>query len=104
MRFPNGFVAESVYGKGEVFGQSENFFTIYIKEITLVFNPEYGQLLQGENRRNIKVGTRRSLFALDTDIVLKYLLNCRLFYVISAYNLYFLKFADSAMRAKIGKM
>ena len=37
LRFANGFVAEAVYGKGETFWQSENIFTIYIEEKTLVF-------------------------------------------------------------------
>jgi biliverdin reductase len=40
LRFPNGFVAESVYGKEEVFGHSENIFTIYGAEETLVFTPK----------------------------------------------------------------
>jgi biliverdin reductase len=79
LRFANGFVAEAVYGKGEIFGQSENIFTIYRAEETLVFTPESGQLMQGENRRTIKVGTRRGLFAQDTDMVLKYLSNCTLY-------------------------
>jgi len=29
LRFANGFMAESVYGKRDIFGQSENIFTIY---------------------------------------------------------------------------
>jgi biliverdin reductase len=29
LRFANTLVAETVYGKGEIFGQSENIFTIY---------------------------------------------------------------------------
>jgi len=37
LRFANGFVAEAVYGKGETFWQSENIFTIYREEKTLVF-------------------------------------------------------------------
>jgi biliverdin reductase len=37
LRFANGFVAESVYGKGETFWQSDNIFTIYREERTLVF-------------------------------------------------------------------
>ncbi len=45
-RFANGFVAESVYGKGETFWQSENIFTIYREEKTLVFTPELCQLMQ----------------------------------------------------------
>jgi hypothetical protein len=53
-------------GKGETFWQSENIFTIYEQKKTLVFTPESGQLMQGKNRRTIKVGTRRGLFAQDT--------------------------------------
>jgi len=67
LRFTNGFVAESVYGKGETFWQSDNIFTIYREEKTLVFTPELCQLMQGANRRNIKVGTRRGLLVKDTD-------------------------------------
>jgi biliverdin reductase len=81
LRFANGFVPEAIYGKGETFWQLENIFTIYREEIAVVFTPEFGQLMQGENRRPIKVGTRRGLFALDTDMVLKYLSNCTHLYV-----------------------
>ena len=42
-------------GKERFFGQSENIFTIYREEKALVLNPETCQLIQGENRRNIKV-------------------------------------------------
>jgi biliverdin reductase len=70
LRFANGFMAEAIYGKRDIFGQSENIFTIYGAAETLVFTPESGQLMQGENRRTIKVGTRRRLFAQDTDMVL----------------------------------
>jgi biliverdin reductase len=86
LRFANGFVAEAVYGKGENFWQSENIFTIYREERTLVFTPELCQLMQGANRRNIKVGTRRGLFAKDTDMVCKYLSNCTLFTYIVPIN------------------
>jgi len=99
LRFANGFVAEAIYGKGETFWQSENIFTIYREEKTLVFTPESGQLMQGENRRTIKVGTRRSLFAQDTDMVLKSLSNCTHLYVNNASILYALKVADAARRS-----
>ena len=83
--------AEAIYGKGEIFGQLENIFTIY----ALVFTPESG-LMQGENRRPIKVGTRRGLFAQDTDMVLKYLSKCTPLYVNNARNLYALEVAEAA--------
>ncbi|MEG4961537.1 MULTISPECIES: Gfo/Idh/MocA family oxidoreductase [unclassified Microcoleus] len=99
LRFANGLVAEAVYGKGETFWQSENIFTIYGEEGTLVFTPESGQLIQGENRHNIKVGTRRGLFAKDTEMVLEYLLNGTPLYVNNASSLYALKVADAARRS-----
>jgi biliverdin reductase len=55
LRFAKGFIAEAVYGKEEVFGHSENIFTIYGAEETLVFTPKSAQSMQGENRRTIKV-------------------------------------------------
>src|SRR4028119_751753 len=48
LRFANGFVAESVYGKGENFWQAENILTIYGAEKTLIFTPELCQFTQGK--------------------------------------------------------
>ena len=99
LRFPNGFVAESVYGKEEVFAHSENIFTIYGAEETLVFTPKSAQSMQGENRRTIKVKTRRCLFAQDTDMVWEYLSNGTPLYVNNSRSLYALKVADAARRS-----
>jgi len=99
LRFANGFVPEGVYGKRDIFEQSENIFTIYGAEETLVFTPESCQLMQGENRQAIEVGTRRGLFAQDTDMVLKYLSTCTHLYVNNPLSLYALKVADAARRS-----
>ncbi|MBE9183490.1 Gfo/Idh/MocA family oxidoreductase [Microcoleus sp. LEGE 07076] len=99
LRFANGVIAEAVYGKGETFWQSENIFTIYGEAGTLIFTPESGQLIQGENRQNIKVGTRRGLFAKDTEMVLDSLLNGTPLYVHNSSSLYALKVADAARRS-----
>ena len=99
LRFANGVFAEAVYGKGETFSQSENVFTIYGEEGTLVFTPESGQLIQGDNRQTIEVGTRRGLFAKDMDMVLDCLLNGTPLYVNNASSLYALKVADAARRS-----
>jgi len=99
LRFANGVFAEAVYGKGDTFWQSENIFTIYGEEGTLVFTPESGQLIQGENRQTIEVGTRRGLFAKDMDMVLECLLNGTPLYVNNASSLYALKVADAARRS-----
>ena len=99
LRFANGVFAEAVYGKGETFSQSENVFTIYGEEGTLIFTPESGQLIQGDNRQTIEVGTRRGLFAKDTDMVLECLLNGKPLYVNNASSLYALQVADAARRS-----
>ncbi len=92
-------MAEAIYGKRDIFGHSENIFSIYGAEETLVFTPESGQLMQGENRRTIKVGTRRGLFAQDTDMVLKYFSSCTLLDVKNARTLYALKVAEAARQS-----
>jgi biliverdin reductase len=94
-----GIVAEVIYGKGETFWHSENVFTIYGENGTLIFTPEYGQLIQGENRRTIEVGTRRGLFAKDTEMVLECLFDGTPLYVNNASSLYALKVADAARRS-----
>ena len=99
LRFANGVFAEAVYGKGDTFWQSENVFTIYGEAGTLVFTPESGQLIQGDNRQTIEVGTRRGLFAKDMDMVLDCLLNGTPLYVNNASSLYALKVADAARRS-----
>ncbi|MEG4008948.1 hypothetical protein QUA41_06400 [Microcoleus sp. Pol11C1] len=55
--------------------------------------------MQGKNWHTIKVGTRRGLFAQDTDMVLKYLSTCTHLYVDNASSLYALKVADAARRS-----
>ncbi|HLO50960.1 MAG TPA: Gfo/Idh/MocA family oxidoreductase [Kamptonema sp.] len=99
LRFTNGVIAEAVYGKGETFWQSENTFTVYGEEGTLIFTPESGQLIKGENRQIIEVGTRRGLFAKDTAMVLDYLINGTPLYLSSAASLYALKVADAVKKA-----
>jgi biliverdin reductase len=99
LHFASGVLAEIVYGKGEVFWQSENVFSIYGEQGTLVFTPESGQLIQGESRQAIPVGTRRGLFAKDTDMVLEYLFNGSPLYVKNTSSLYALKVAEAAARS-----
>lgn len=99
LRFASGVFAEVVYGKGEFFWQSENIFTIYGEDGTLVFTPESGQLIQGEKRQTLPVGTRRGLFAKDTDLVLECLLKGTPLYVENTSSLYALKVAVAAERS-----
>ncbi|MDF0553098.1 Gfo/Idh/MocA family oxidoreductase [Kamptonema sp. UHCC 0994] len=99
LRFANGILAESVYGKGETFWESENTFTIYGEAGKLIFTPESGQLIQGENSQNIEVGTRRGLFVKDTTMVLDYLIEGVPLYLNSTASLYTLKVANALKKA-----
>lgn len=104
LRFSNGGIGEIVYGKGETFWQSENIFTLYGEEGTLIFTPQQGQLVQSEKTQIIEVGTRRGLFAKDTTMVIEYLLAGTPLYVTPEASLYTLKVADATRRAaEMGK-
>ncbi len=99
LRFSNGVMGESVYGKGETFWQSENIFTLYGEAGTLIFTPQHGQLLQGEKTQIIEVGARSGLFAQDTKMVIEYLLERTALYVTPEASLYSLKVAELARKS-----
>lgn len=94
-RFSGGILAETVYGKGETFWQSENTFSVYGEAGTLIVTPEAGTLIQGDNQQNIEVGTRRGLFAKDTTMVLDFLVAGVPLYINPEASLYTLKVADT---------
>ncbi len=105
LQFSNGVRAESVYGKGDVFWQSENLFTLYGEEGTLIFTPKQGQLFKGNDTPDIiEVGTRRGSFAKDTHMVLEHLLQGTPLYIQPSESAYTLKVADAARHsAEIGQ-
>lgn len=73
LRFQSGLVADVIYGKGEVFSQPNRIFEIHGDKGTLVFDGNQGKLIRGEEETPIEVGSRRGLFAKDTEYVLDYL-------------------------------
>jgi len=99
LQFNNGVMAESVYGKGDVFWQSENTFTLYGEQGTLIFTPKQGQLFQGETATPIEVGTRRGSFAKDTQAVLDFLCEGTPLYITPEESAYTLKVADTARQS-----
>ena len=101
LRFNNDVIGEVVYGKGETFWHSENIFTLYGEEGTLIFTPQQGKLLQGEKIETIEVGARRGLFAKDMKMVIEHLLEGTPLYVTPQASLYTLKVADLTRKVKI---
>lgn len=104
LTFTCGAVGEAVYGKGETFWESENCFTLYGENGTLIFTPKGGQLLRGDAPQPLEVGSRRGLFARDTQMVLDRLVEGTPLYVSPEASLYTLTVADAARRsAEIGR-
>lgn len=104
LKFTCGIIGEVVYGKGETFWQSENIFTLYGEDGTLIFTPQGGQLLREDTPKPIEIGSRRGLFARDTKMVIDHLLVGTPLYISPEASLYTLKVADAVRRsAETGK-
>ena len=103
LTFTNGILGESVYGKGEIFWRSDNTFTLYGEQGTLIFTPEKGQLIQNDTIQNIEVASRRGLFVKDTQIVLDYLYERTPLYIKPEASLYTLKVAEAARMSSLAR-
>lgn len=99
LRFANGLIGDITYGKGEIFSESNRTFEIYGYEGKLIFEGEKGLLIKGNNTTPIEVGSRRGLFAKDTNLVLEHLLKNKPLYVQSSSSLYALKVAEAAFQS-----
>lgn len=95
LRFTNGAIAEAIYGKGDRFWKSERKFELHGDRGTLVFDDSGGQLVRDDFIADISVGSRRGLFAQDTQMVLDYLTNGTPLYVTATESLYTLKVAEA---------
>lgn len=99
LRFNSGVVAEVIYAKGETLWQDERKFIVHGEKGGLIFDKEEGILVKQEETTPIELGSRRGLFAPDTDMVLDYLLTNTPIYVQPEASLYALKVADAARRS-----
>lgn len=99
LQFPQGLLVETLYGKGEVFHQPDHTFILQGDRGTLVFEGEKGQLIRGEETIPLAVGSRRGLFAKDTQAVLDYLYEGTPLYVSPEASLYALSVAEAAQRS-----
>ena len=97
--FQTGLLAQVIYGKGETLWQSERKFEVHGEKGGLIFDGETGMFVQAEETTLIEVGTRKGLFAKDTNMVLDYLFDGTPLYVTPEESLYTLRVADAAQRA-----
>ncbi|MBW4563021.1 MAG: Gfo/Idh/MocA family oxidoreductase [Mojavia pulchra JT2-VF2] len=97
--FSNGLLAQVVYGKGETIWQPERKFEVHGEKGGLIFDGDTGVFIQAQETIPIEVGTRRGLFAKDTNMVLDHIFHGTPLYVTPEESLYTLKVADAAKRA-----
>lgn len=96
LQFTSGTIADIIYGKGDIFWQPERKLEAHGHQGTLIFEGDKGSLVQLDKTTEIPVGTRRGLFAQDTQQVLDYLTEGRELYVNPQSSLYALKVACAA--------
>ena len=96
LNFACKVTAEIVYGKGNVFWQSDRTLEIYGDRGKILFEGQTGRLITAEGDREIPVTPRRGLFAKDTQMVLDYLFEGQSLYIQPQASLYALKVANAA--------
>ncbi|AFZ28892.1 oxidoreductase domain protein [Gloeocapsa sp. PCC 7428] len=101
LQFTSGVIADVTYGKGETLWQDERKFEIHGEKGGLVFDGDAGKLVQAEQTTPIELGSRRGLFAKDTEMVLNHVLTGTDMYVTPTASLYALKVADAARRSAL---
>lgn len=99
LRFTSGILATVTYGKGEALWQATRSLTIQGEQGGLVFDGDTGQWVTPTGTQAIPLGSRRGLFAQDTQQVLAHLENGTALYVTPEASLYALKVADAARRS-----
>ena len=101
LHFDNDIVGELVYGKGNIFHQSDRTFEIYGEQGTIMFKGEAGTLIQEGVKKEIAVTPRRGLFAQDTAMVLDYLCDRQPLYIQPQASLYALQVANAAQKSSL---
>ena len=101
LQFTSGTIADIVYGKGDIFWQPERKLEAHGHQGTLIFEGDKGSFIQLDKITEIPVGTRRGLFAQDTQQVLEYLTEGTELYVNPQSSLYALKVACAAERSAL---
>lgn len=99
LQFSQGLLGEIIYGKGEIIWQEHRTLELQGEAGALIFEGEVGKLIQGSEVVPVEVGSRRGLFARDTELVLDYLWENKPLYVNLEASLYALKVATAASQS-----
>ena len=101
LNFQSGITADIIYGKGDVFWQSDRTLEVYGERGKIIFQGQKGTLIQGEKKSEIPVTPRRGLFAQDTTMVLDYLFEQKPLYIQPQASLYALQVANAAQKSAL---
>lgn len=99
LSFKNQMMVNLTYGKGEKFKTSDRTLEIYGDQGTILFEGEKGKIIKGKEEIEIEVGTRRGLFAQDTEIVLEHLTIEKSLYIDNTASAYSLKVANATLQS-----
>ncbi|MGF1591017.1 MAG: Gfo/Idh/MocA family protein [Pleurocapsa sp.] len=103
LNFDNGVKADVVYGKGDIFWESDRTLEIYGEQGKILFKGEKGTLILEQGEQEIPVAPRRGLFAQDTTMVLDYLYEQQPLYIQPQASLYALRVANAARESSLTK-
>jgi biliverdin reductase len=101
LQFTNGLMAQTTYGKGEVFWYSDRTFELHGTQGSLIFLGEEGKLVREREEIPLISGTRRGLFKKDTQLVFDHLFDRQPLYVKVEESLYALKVAEAAYQSSL---
>ena len=101
LNFHCGVKAEIVYGKGNVFWQSDRTLEIYGDRGKILFEGQQGTLICDSGESEIPVTPRRGLFERDTTMVLDHLFDQQPLYIQPQASLYALRVANAAEESSL---
>lgn len=101
LNFSSGVTADIVYGKGDVFYQSDRLFEIYGERGKIIVEGQQGKLLSPQGETELPIASRRGLFAQDTAMVLDYLGDRQPLYIQPQASLYALRVANAARESAL---
>lgn len=99
LRFASGVIAELTYGKGEAIWQSSRDLEFHGTQGAIFVEGNQGRLVLADQTQQLDLGTRRGLFAKDTQMVLNHLTTGEPLYVTLQESLYALQVAEAACQS-----
>ena len=99
--FKNDLIVDLIYGKGDIFIESDRTFELHGEKGKIIFEGIEGKLITEAGIQPIELESRRGLFAMDTKIVLDHLFENKPLYIAPESSVYALKIGEAAYQSAI---